>query len=178
MKVKRYLYLIIIVAAGFITASLVLGSGRRPEKETGITAEHAPEIELTDLQGNISMLSNYRGKALLLNFWATWCPPCRYEKPFMQQIYDEYRDEGFVILAVSVREDRQTVQNYIDNHGYNYPVFLDTRGESFSVYNQSGGIPQTYLIDRRGRIHSFISGARDWTAPENRRLIEELLRTG
>ncbi len=177
MKNTKALYLIIAAVGILFASALVFGAGRRPEKQASPLFE-APEIELVDLDGNVSALSEYRGKAIMLNFWATWCPPCRYEKPFMQKIYDDYRDKGFLILAVSVRENSHTVQNYIETHGYTYPVFLDARGEAFSAYDQTGGIPQTYLIDRKGNITSFLSGARDWTDQDNRRLIEEILKNG
>ncbi|MGM0568442.1 MAG: TlpA family protein disulfide reductase [Elusimicrobiota bacterium] len=182
MRYKIFIFLMMGLVANFHLAS---GAGRRGpdvEESGGEVAGEihegatAPDITFVDLHGNEKSLSDYRGKAILLNFWATWCPPCKYEKPFMQEVYDDYKEEGFVVIAVSVREQKETVENYVKSNGYTYPVFLDLNGDAFAVYDRTGGIPQSYLIDRQGKISSFISGARKWTESQNRTLIESIIK--
>ncbi len=180
MNKRVFRYAATLAGIIFLSFSILEGAGRintgTKEPDTASSAgSAADEITFTDMEGNLKRLSDYRGKTVMLNFWATWCPPCRYEKPFMQEIYQDYKDKGFTILALSVGEQKKTVKDYINRYGYTYPVFLDSDGTAFKRYDRSGGIPQTFIIDSRGGIRSYISGARRWTDTDNRRLIEDLL---
>jgi len=111
----------------------------------------APDFTLTDAQGNTVRLSDYKGQVVLLNFWATWCPPCREEIPWFVDFQTKYRDRGFVVLGVSLDEDGwKSVKPFMESKHVNYPVMIgsDQVGDLYGVKN----LPQTMIIDRSGRI--------------------------
>lgn len=116
------------------------------------------DFELEDLNGNKVSLSDFKGKKVFLNFWATWCPPCKAEMPDIEKLYQETKDTELVILAVNVGEDKKTVQDFIIEKGYNFPVLLDVKGEISQMY-QVTGIPTTYLIDTKGYLDDGATGA-------------------
>lgn len=134
-------------------ASLAWGMGARPPM-AGMTAQ---EFSLPDLGGRIQSLSQYRGKIVLLNFWATWCKPCTTEMPAMQAAYDRLRNQGLVVLAINELEDTQKVADHIREHGHTFPVLLD---QDNRVANQYGvfGLPVSVFIDEVGRIQEYIKG--------------------
>ena len=113
------------------------------------------------LGGGDASLEDYRGSVVFLNFWATWCPPCREEMPSMQLLYDELHDEGLEILAINVLENPQTVQAFIDAEGFTYPVTLDRDGGVMMRYGVRA-YPTTYLIDRQGYVIGVRPGYHDW----------------
>jgi len=117
------------------------------------------------LSGGSASLTSYRGNVVLLNFWATWCPPCRYEMPSMETLYQRFKNQGFEILAVDLGEDTNTVRQFIQSHRYTFPVMLDTDSSIGSIYGIRG-IPTTYIIDRRGMIIGVVNGAIDWSTPQ------------
>jgi len=108
------------------------------------------DFTLTDLQGKAWHLRELRGKVVLVNFWATWCPPCRKEMPDLQALYDKYKDQGFVVLAIS-DEEAAKVTPFISDRKISYPVLLDPGGkvnEAFLVW----GIPKSFVYDREGKL--------------------------
>jgi peroxiredoxin len=131
----------------------LLGMAGRPPLVGG----PAPEIVLPDLQGKEVRLSDFRRNIVLLNFWATWCKPCKEEMPAMQASYNKLRDEGFVVLAVNELEDTEKVAEHIRTHGHTFPVVMDHNNR---VANQYGvvGLPASFLIDRQGIVREHIFG--------------------
>ena len=117
----------------------------------------APDFVLVDLQGTQHTLDDYQGRPVVLNFWATWCPPCRAEMPALQNVYEEYRDEGLVILAINVRERPSTVQPFVDEYRLTFPVLIDGNAAVSAAYEQEA-YPTTYFIDRNGRIREMAVG--------------------
>jgi peroxiredoxin len=117
----------------------------------------AEDFRLTDLAGKEQSLSQYRGKIVLLNFWATWCKPCTTEMPAMQTMYDKLRDKGFVVLAVNELEDDARVREHIKQYGHTFPVLMDHDNK---VANQFGvvGLPVSVFIDQDGRVQEYIKG--------------------
>ena len=115
------------------------------------------DFHLTDLEGKSQSLSQYRGKIVLLNFWATWCKPCTTEMPAMQTVYDKLRDRGFVVLAVNELEDDAKVREHIKQYGHTFPVLMDRDNK---VANQFGvfGLPVSVFIDQEGRAQEYIKG--------------------
>ncbi len=112
----------------------------------------APDFTLKDLNGNEITLSDYEGKMLVLNFWATWCPPCRAEIPDFIEVYSEYKDKGLEILGVSVDQaSPDQVRQFVDRNEMNYPVAMATR-DLFRDYPLPEAIPTTLVIDRTGKI--------------------------
>jgi cytochrome c-type biogenesis protein len=139
-----------------------------------------PPIPLFDfstelLDGTTVSLSELKGKALFLNFWATWCGPCRMEMPSMEALYRRFKDRGLEILAVNVRENRNNVAAFMDTMGLSFPVALDSRGNGAALYGIEA-FPTSYLIDRNGGIVARLVGAINWDAPELDGLFEALLK--
>lgn len=113
----------------------------------------APDFQLPSLDGQVVALSNLRGKPVLINFWATWCGPCREEMPYLQQIYDGWSDQGLVLLTIDIQESPATIREFMQNHNLTLPVLLDSRGSVTQRYNIIG-IPTTFLIDKEGIIQA------------------------
>ncbi|MGH8059833.1 MAG: TlpA disulfide reductase family protein [Candidatus Entotheonellia bacterium] len=135
----------------------------------------APDFALPDLAGNLQHLSDFRGTVVLLNFWATWCPPCRAEMPSMETLYQAYKHQGFVILAVSSDvQGAAVVQAFMEGYHLSFPALLDTAGRVNGLYGVRS-IPTSYLLDRRGRVVSREIGARNWAKAEARALVASLL---
>jgi len=111
--------------------------------------QHA-EFALTDLQGQTWELKELHGKVVLLNFWATWCPPCRSEMPDLDALYKQFKDQGFVVLAIS-DEDISKVQPYIEQYHYSYPILLDAGRKVHEAFNIEG-IPKSFVYDRDGKL--------------------------
>jgi peroxiredoxin/plastocyanin len=137
----------------------------------------AIDFELEDLDGNMKSLSSYHGKLVFLNFWATWCGPCRFEMPSMQKVYKELKDEGFEIVAVDLREDNKSVKKFVDNHGLTFPVLLDKTGRVGAIYG-ARSIPTTYIIDREGFIVGRAIGAREWDTQDIQAVFRDILEHG
>lgn len=129
---------------------------------------------LPSLHGETVRLADHLGKVIFLNFWATWCPPCREEMPSMQTLYDELAPEGFEIIAVNVLEPESTVEAFIDEFGYTYPVLLDADGGVMGQYGVRA-YPTTYVIDREGYVIGVRPGGYDWGSPAVVGAFRELL---
>ncbi|MBN1563137.1 MAG: TlpA family protein disulfide reductase [Anaerolineae bacterium] len=111
-----------------------------------------PDFTLAGLEiGSSVSLADYRGSYVMINFWATWCPPCRAEMPDLYAYYNQQKDNNFVLLAVNVSEDAATVQAFLDANGFDFPVALDTTGAVYERYG-GNGLPSSYLIDPEGRV--------------------------
>jgi len=115
------------------------------------------DFQLADLDGKTQSLSQYRGKIVLVNFWATWCKPCTTEMPAMQASFDKLRDKGFVVLAINELEDDVKVREHIKQYGHTFPVLMDHDNK---VANQFGvfGLPVSVFIDQQGRVQEYIKG--------------------
>lgn len=118
----------------------------------------APDFTLVDLEGNQVTLSDFRGKTVFLNFWATWCPPCRAEMPEMEAVYQEYKDKGVVVIGVDIKEAEEEVRQYVQQGGYSWTFVLDTTGEVTANY-RIAAIPTSFFIDREGIIQAVNIGA-------------------
>jgi peroxiredoxin len=118
--------------------------------------QKAPDFELKTLTGETTRLSAYKGKKVMLNFWATWCPPCKAEMPEMEQFYKQ-GNKDVVILAVNI-DSQNDVKGFADKNGITFPILLDTDGKVNSTY-QILSIPTTYFIDRNGVIQNKYTGA-------------------
>ena len=133
------------------------------------------DIVLPTLHGDTLRLADFQGYVVLVNFWATWCYPCRAEMPSMNALYLSYRDKGFTIVAVaSDTQGRAIVAPYADQHNLAFPILLDPQNTIGSRL-QLSGIPTSYLLDQYGRVASLQVGARDWNGRHMRRLINALL---
>ncbi|WP_052078875.1 TlpA disulfide reductase family protein [Spirochaeta lutea] len=131
-------------------------------------------FELPDLADGMISLEDFRGSFVLLNFWASWCGPCRAEMPSMQALYDDLQGDGLEILAVNQRESQSIAQDFISEFGYSFPVALDANGVIGYQYGVRS-IPLTYLVDPEGRIIAGKIGAQDWNTPAIRSAFSTLL---
>ena len=139
--------------------------------------EPAPNFQLRDMNGRIMSLSDLRGKVVLLNFWATWCGPCRIEMPAMERLYRTYDRKDFEILAVSTDAQGVAVTRpFQQENKLTFPILHDA---DFRVGLSYGArtLPMTFMVDRQGIVRQHIFGARDWEAPEAHQLIEMLMKS-
>lgn len=147
--------------------------GMITSKKKGETLEvgnPAPDFELNTLSGDKLILTDLRGKKVILNFWATWCPPCREEMPEMQKFYNDTKSD-VEIVAVNLtnsEKNKEDVKEYIDKYGYTYPIPLDGKGKVRNTY-QVIAVPTTYFIDEEGKIIKIHPG------PMNYELMEEAI---
>jgi peroxiredoxin len=117
----------------------------------------APGFTLQDLQGNDVQLSDFLGNDILLNFWATWCGPCRVEMPMFERNYEEYRDQGFIILGINFDEPEQTVNEFQEEFGLTFPILLDPGGEVQHLY-RIPGYPSSIFVNREGNVRRIHIG--------------------
>ncbi len=136
----------------------------------------APDFSYPGLDGKMVSLSDYRGKVVFLNIWATWCPPCREEMPSMEKLYRELRGEGFEILAVSIDAlGAKAVAPFMKEYRLSFPALLDPKGTIQQLYGTTG-IPESFIIDKKGIIAEKIIGARNWATPEVIRFFRNLIQ--
>lgn len=129
---------------------------------------------LDDLGGQPVSLSSYHGKVVVLNFWATWCGPCRSEMPSLETLYKKYRDQGLVVVGVNLEESRSAVRQFAKQDKITFPVLLDSSGRVALAYG-ARSLPVTYVIDRAGDVTSGVLGAHTWNSPETVALFKALL---
>jgi peroxiredoxin len=161
-----------LTAAIMAQPTFVLANDIRPEE-----GHLAPDFSLKTLEGKTVRLSDLRGKkVVLVNFWATWCPPCRSEIPTMQQIYTEYKGKGFEILAINIeRDSKEEILEFMKELRLTFPVLLDPDMKVTRTYRLIG-LPVSMLIDRQGIIRYKQIGYHDWTDKESRKRVENLLK--
>ena len=152
IKTVRVVIMLIVALLG-LPAIDGWGMGSR----VPVVGMEVEDFQLTDLDGHQQSLSQYRGKIVLLNFWATWCKPCTTEMPAMQASFDKLRDKGFVVLAINELEDDAKVREHIKAYGHTFPVLMDRDNK---VANQFGvfGLPVSVFIDQQGRVQEYIKG--------------------
>lgn len=170
--VHRRLLYTLLLAAGFgwiLFSADATGSstaGQIPAPQKGFLA---PDFELMTPQGETVKLSGLRGQAVLVNLWATWCPPCRAEMKTIETVYNEYKDRGFTVLAVNMtyQDSPLEIMPFVSGQGLTYPILLDETGDMANAY-QLKSLPSSYFIDREGIINEVIIGGP---------MAEALLRT-
>ena len=160
----------------FGVAALVLTRAPAQAPERGAPV---PDFELSDLSGARVALSAQRGRVVFVNFWATWCPPCRQEAPSLERLYGRLRPEGFEVLAVSIdaKSDRAEVAEFRREFGLSFPVLLDPGQTAHTAFGVTG-VPETYLIDTQGRLAERFIGPRNWDDPRYERAVRRLLAAG
>ncbi len=153
MKYSSFLQIGLLVGVIGLLPINGLGMGSRVPA-VGTPAE---DFRLVDLEGKSQSLSQYRGRIVLVNFWATWCKPCTTEMPAMQTMYDRLRDKGFVVLAINELEDEAKVREHITQYRHTFPVLMDRDNK---VANQFGvfGLPVSVFIDEKGVVREYIKG--------------------
>lgn len=145
------------------------GAAVRALERLGLTVfpepQPIPAIRLTSLDGKQLAVADLEGKYVFLNFWATWCPPCREEMPSIQRMSDELSGADFAVYAISVGETKATVQAFLKKTPYTFPIVLDPDGQISAMF-AGRGIPTTFILDRSGRAIAGVVGARPWDTAE------------
>ncbi|MCX5751318.1 MAG: redoxin domain-containing protein [Candidatus Saganbacteria bacterium] len=157
---KRLIGLVLILIA-FCLPAFGMGDKSVTMNPEG-TKLKAADFTLPDLSGKVVHLSDYKGKVVFLNFWASWCPPCRREMPSMQALHDNFKDKNFAILAVAMdRDGKQAVSPFLEENGYTFKVLLDPSAKAGNLYHVMA-YPTTFIINKKGEIAAKIVGGRDW----------------
>jgi cytochrome c biogenesis protein CcmG, thiol:disulfide interchange protein DsbE len=152
--------LILAISAGWIALTAAVfpttTNGLTPAPKEGFLA---PNFTLSTPEGQVYTLSDLRGHSLLINFWATWCPPCQAEMPAMQRIYKQYQDQGFIILAVNAthQDNRAAVLDFNREYGLTFPILLDLDGAVSQQYLVHA-FPSSYFVDPQGTISEVVIG--------------------
>lgn len=148
-------------AALWLVVLAVVGARMWPQIAAALgVASHsaeAPEFTLTTLRGDVVTTESLRGQVVLINFWATWCPPCRVEMPGFQQVYDARREDGFTILGISTDATRDGVAAFLAERGITYPVAMAANSVG-SKFGNVRTLPTSFLVDRDGRIRYQVEG--------------------
>ena len=132
------------------------------------------DFTLRDLDGQLHKLSDYRGKVVFLNFWATWCPPCRAEIPSMERLNEVLGNKDFVMLAVNTDENVKDLEAFVKETPHNFTVLSDADGKIQKLYGVDK-FPETFILDRQGRIVERFIGARDWSSTEALKFFNDLI---
>ena len=184
---KKYILLFIIIFIGailfffehFIEAPISITDVQVEEnfdQRKSAVGYLAPDFSLRNLKGNYESLDSFRGQVVVLNFWATWCAPCRVEMPSFEKLYRRYRSEGVAVLAVTLDKNAgPKIKSFVDEYELSFPILLDEEGEVERLY-PSMTIPFTYVIDREGRVVARVDGAKNWESNETFEAIEYLLK--
>ena len=159
-------YVLAAVVAAAVLFALLTGGGVPDPVSRG---SRAPDFDLPSLDGGQVSLEEQRGKVVLVNFWATWCQPCEAEMPAMQKMYEEYKDQGFVVLALNMtyQDTPSAVLPFTQEYGLTFPILLETDGKVASQY-ELRSLPSSFFIDRDGIIQEVVIGGP---------MAEALLRT-
>ena len=176
----QYVLLIVLIIVGVGTIVLLqtkdssFNIAGKPLLKKG---EPAPNFTLPDLDGKMVSLTDYKGKVVLLNIWATWCPPCVEEMPSMEKLHQALKNESFEILAVSIDSTgSQVVAPFMKKHKLSFHTLTDTKGTIKNLF-QTTGVPESLIIDKNGNIVEKIIGPRDWNSPDAIRFFQNLIQS-
>ena len=131
----------------------------------------APDFTLKDVDGKSHKLSDYRGKVVMINFWATWCPPCRFELPSMQRAYEKLKKSGVEFLAINLGEDADTIFTFTAAYPVTFPLLMDLDSSVSNMYPVIG-LPTTYFVSPKGRLIYRAIGSREW---DEKQMLEKIL---
>lgn len=174
MKGKQIILVILLLAGiGAVILSLRQGGTKKP----AVVGLYAPDFSVTDFRtGKIISSADLKGKVLLVNFWASWCNPCKEEMPTVDGFYKEMADDkDFVMITILYRDTPVNAVSYMKSMGYSFPVYTDPAGDAAKNFGVTG-VPETYVIDKNGVLKKKMIGPDNWTSRENRELISSLLR--
>jgi peroxiredoxin len=173
------------VVVAFVALAAVLLPGRTAPAEDPVAAlslirpkpvKDAPDFQVRTPDDRVLRLGDFKGKVVFLNFWATWCEPCREEMPSMERLHHAYKDRGLVVLAISLDSQGASVVNpFVKKFALTFPVALDPKMEVRERYGV-WAVPSTFIIDRQGKRVLFANGSREWDSKAAHALFESLLK--
>lgn len=156
---KRYrlvfrsaILLLLVLAVGYTLYQNVFA-----EEKDATLGKEAPNFVAQDLEGNTFELESYKGKGVLLNFWASWCEPCEQEMPYMNSLYEKYKDKGIEILALNADETPLVIDAFVQKYDLKFPILQDKGQKILRLYNVQP-LPTTILIDKNGRVIQIVTG--------------------
>ena len=161
---------LILIAASVLLFKRGAGAQTIPSDLSAIPAKAnfpAPEVTLTDTRGESHSLRDYRGQVVLINLWATWCPPCKAEMPTLQAFYDKYRDEGFTIIAINDGDPTEDVLQFEEDYQLSFPIWLDPKYYATEQAFKTMNLPSSFVIDRAGTVRLM------WVGAISRRMLDE-----
>lgn len=179
--------LVAMTSMGFLGAGLLSAESLAGEAKTEldrlfnemnvlrmVIAAEPIRFKLKDLEGGEATLSDYKGKIVFLNFWTTWCPPCRIEMPSMEKLHQKFMGQDFVMVAINLQESESQVKNFFKEYNLTFTALLDSDGEvgtRYKIYS----IPTTLILDKEGRIIAAAVGPRQWDSKKSIALFEHLV---
>ena len=153
-----------IVAITLLLSGVFSNPSLARESLTPLTKQPAaPDFKLPDMDGEMFTMQQYRGKPVIVNFWATWCPPCREELPSMNRAWEKVKDQGIEMLAINVGEDEETIFRFMADYPIDFQVLLDETSNATQKWPMKG-LPTTFVIDPQGKIVYRAIGGREWDA--------------
>lgn len=168
-KVQIIILLLIVILGGYAITTQVSGSNGKPTE-----GSKAPNFDLLGLDGKVHTLDEYKGKALVVNFWGTWCEPCVKEMPALQAQYDKWKDKDVVIVGINAGEDKMAVENFVKLVHVSFPVMLDPEKDAIQSYGISP-LPTTFFVSPNGKINKIHLGQLDLQTLDQQ--IEELVNS-
>ena len=148
------LVIVIVALVAFVGSIVRFSLMEKPQIKEKVAIKEgtiAPSFTLKDLTGKEVSLADYRGKLVIIDFWATWCPPCRKELPHIQKVYDKYKDKEVIVLAITSESNIEKVKDFIEEGDYTFPILIDGRREANSAYGIRA-IPMLFVLDKEGKI--------------------------
>ena len=178
-KLKRWAGQVVVLGllSGLSAAAVAAELPPLSHSLTKLTPKPAPALKLSDMRGAAHDLSQLKGRVVLINFWATWCPPCRREMPSMERLTQQLKGEDFSVLAVNVGESVNDIELFTSqlDADLSFPILLDRSSQSMQSWKISG-LPTTYLVDKKGRVVAGAIGGREFDHPDMVRAIRALLK--
>ena len=165
---KSAILILILGGAGYFAL-------RQRQARPVAIGDSAPEFSVPAIPSGTLDFKNYRGQVVVLNFWATWCPPCVEETPSLERFAEKMRDQGVMVISVSVDEDAKTLEGFIQKFHLSFPVGRDP-ARSLAARYGTFLFPETYIFDRRGRLAEKIPNAADWDDPRIQEFVRGLAR--
>jgi thiol-disulfide isomerase/thioredoxin len=161
-------------AAGLAALALVAGAALAEPDIKPWKGKATLPLARNDMEGKAVDLKQLQGRVLVVNFWATWCEPCRDEMPSLQRLREKLDGKSFDVLAVNYGESREKISQFLGKENVVLPVLLDPEMETAKAWGV-GGLPMTFLIDAEGRVRYSVFGERDWSGGDSLALVEKLL---